>query len=285
MLRALKGIFALAIAFLAIGPVAGLLVGSLRGADGSTQATLLVGQSPVAGAISGLIAFAFAGAAGVIGSRNAGINTGLACAGLVLSWAAWLSGRVDEIVLVTRESPFSLLTLEGVYVAILLGGLVWLIRQTATERHEVETEPNPAGLAVALIAGVAIAGVVGWLLAIEPLKGQTIGAALVAGVVGAAAARLVFLRLPGWSAAAIPALLAILGPLAAQALAGDVVDAVFERSLFRLGWVTPLDWAAGALVGIPIGLAWTDGVVQQHSAPVESPADNPADSPINNTDA
>lgn len=263
MPKALRGLIALIIAFAAIGPIAGLLVGSLRGDDGGSHATLLVGQSPFFGLISGLFAFAFAAGAGAMGSRAAGLNVGLACAGLVLSWSAWLSGRLDTIVAVTRESPFQPLMLEGLFVALMIGGIAWVVRRFSIDDPDPETEAGVTGVLVALCAGLALAATAAWLMAIEPLKGQTIGAAFVAGIVGAATARLVFLRLPGWTVVAIPAALGVLGPLAAQALAGDVVDAVFEHTLFRLGWMTPLDWAAGALLGIPIGLAWTDNVVQQ----------------------
>ena len=263
MPRALRGLIALAVAFAAIGPVAGLLVGSLRGEDGGTHATLLVGQSPIIGLISGILAFAFAAGAGAIGSKAAGLNVGFVCAGLVLSWAAWLSGRLDTIVAVTRESPLQPLILEGVVVAALIGGIAWVVRRFSIDDPDTETEAGLTGVLVALVAGLALSGTAAWVIAIEPLKGQTIGAAFVAGIIGAASARLVFLRLPGWTVVAIPAVLAVLGPLSAQVLAGDVVDAVYDRTLFRLGWLTPLDWAAGALVGIPIGLAWTDNVVQQ----------------------
>lgn len=263
MPRPIRGIVALAVAFAVIGPIAGLLVGSLRGTDGGTQATILVGQSPVIGLVAGVFAFGLAALAGGIGSRAAGLNVGLGCVGLVLSWAAWLSGQLDEIVTVSRQSPLQALILEGLIVSAMLAGIVWVVRRFSSDDPDPETEVGVSAIVVALTAGVGISATAAWVIATEPLKGQTIGAAFAAGLVGAATARLVFLRLPGWSAVCIPAVLVVLGPLATQALAGDVVDAVFERSLFRLGWLMPMDWAAGALLGIPIGLAWTDGVVQQ----------------------
>lgn len=263
MPRFFRGLMALALAFAAFGPVAGLFVGSLRGVDGGTHASLLIGQSPVAGLVAGVLAFALAALSGAIGSKAAGLNVGLGCAGLTLSWAAWLSGRLDEIVLVSRVSPMPGLILEGLVVTLLLMGVVVVVRRAAERHTDPETEGGTSAIAVSLGVGLAMSAVAAWLLAVEPLKGQTIGAAFVAGLVGAATARLVFLRLPGWAAASLPAILAILGPLATHAIAGDVVADVFDRSLFRLGWLMPLDWAAGALVGIPLGLAWTDNVVQQ----------------------
>jgi len=268
MPRFIRGLLALVVAFAVVGPVAGLFVGSLRGIDGSGQATLLVGQSPFVGLVAGIVAFGLAAGAGAIGSRAAGLNVGLGCAGLVLSWAAWLSGQLDEIVVVSRQSPMPALILEGLIVAAMLVGVVWVVRRFSSEDPEPETEVGASAIAVALTAGLAISATAAWVVAVEPLKGQTIGAAFAAGLVGAATARLVFLRLPGWTTVCIPAVLVVLGPLATQALAGsggDVVDAVFEGTLFRLGWLMPMDWAAGALVGIPIGLAWTDGVVGQQT--------------------
>ncbi len=271
MPRPFRGLFALALAFAVFGPIAGLFVGALRGVDGGTQATLLIGQSPITGLIAGIAAFGVAAIAGGLGSRAAGLNVGLGCAGLTLSWAAWLSGRLDEIVLASRVSPMPGLILEGLLVMLMLAGLLVVIRHTSTDEPDPETEAGPSAVAISLVVGLVMSAVAAWVLAVEPLKGQTIGAAFVAGLVGAASARLVFLRLPGWTAAAIPAALVILGPLATHAIAGDVVADVFDRSLFRLGWLLPLDWAAGALVGIPIGLAWTDNVVQQTRGPGSGP--------------
>lgn len=265
MPRLLRGLVALTLAFAAFGPIAGLFVGTLRGTDGGTNATLLIGQSPIAGLAAGVAAFALAAVAGAIGSRAAGLNVGLGCAGLVLSWAAWLSGRLDEIVLISRVSPMPGLILEGLFVMMLLVGVIFVVRRYSDDEPEPRTEPGRGAGVVSLGVGLAIGVVAAWLIAVEPLKGQTIGAAFVAGLMGAAAARLVFLRLPGWTAAAIPAILAVLGPLATHAIAGDPVADIFDRSLFRLGWLLPLDWAAGALVGIPFGLAWTDNVIQQHA--------------------
>lgn len=264
MPRPIRTLLALAFAFLVLGPIAGLLVGSLRGSDGGSQATLFVGQSPLQGALAGLGVFVLAAIGGVIGGRAAGFNIALASAGLVLSWAAWLSGRIDEIVEISRVSPMQPLIAEGAFVALMLIALVATFRRMVPAEPEPETEVGPSAIVVALIAGLGIAAAAAWLIAIEPLKGQTIGAAAVAGLVGAATARLVFLRLPGWTVIALPAALAILGPLATQAIAGDdFVRDVFGQSLFHLGWIMPLDWAAGALIGIPIGLAWTDSVIEQ----------------------
>ncbi|HED54149.1 MAG TPA: hypothetical protein ENJ00_08105 [Phycisphaerales bacterium] len=264
MSRPIRTLLALAFAFLVLGPVAGLLVGSLRGTDGGTQATLFVGQSPVQGVLAGLGVFVLATVAGIVGGRAAGLNIALMSAGLVFSWAAWLSGRIDEIVEVSRVSPMQPLIAEGAFVALMLVGMVALTRRFAPFEPDPETEVGPSAVAVALVAGLAISSAAAWLIAIEPLKGQTIGAAAVAGLVGAATARLVFLRLPGWTVIALPAALAILGPLATQAIAGDgYVRDVFGQTLFHLGWIMPMDWAAGALIGIPIGLAWTDSVIEQ----------------------
>ena len=279
MPRFFRGLLALALAFAALGPIAGLFVGALPGVDGGTQATLLIGQSPIAGLIAGIAAFGVAAVAGGIGSKAAGLNVGLACAGLTLSWAAWLSGRLDEIVLVSRVSPMPGLVIEGLFVMLLLAGVLYIVRRYSISEPDPESEGGASAIAISLTIGLAMSAVAAWLLAVEPLKGQTIGAAFVAGLVGAATARLVFLRLPGWTAAAIPAALAILGPLATHAIAGDVVADVFDRSLFRLGWLLPLDWAAGALTGIPIGLAWTDNVVQQTRGPDSGPQSAPQSDP------
>jgi hypothetical protein len=120
-----------------------------------------------------------------------------------------------------------------------------------------------AVLPVAIIAGAAAA----WFIGVTPLKGQAVFAAMLAGVVGAAVGRLVDFE------AALPSLvlpivaLAVLGPLSGFALAGgggsNVVHAAYKGTLFPLANITALDWIAGALIGVPAGVAWAGSMMEK----------------------
>lgn len=111
----------------------------------------------------------------------------------------------------------------------------------------------------ALVTGLLAAGVV-WLLMRNDLKGQAIGSAIFAGVAAAIAGR----KLQG---AAQPILLMaapILGIGIAQLW--SAITAGSAAPLDQLvvghalpGWskLMPMDVAAGALIGVPVGLGWS----------------------------
>ncbi|MEM9663274.1 MAG: hypothetical protein AAF937_13315 [Planctomycetota bacterium] len=247
-----------------LGPAAGLLAAQLTDAAGGPHATLLVTQTPVLGAACAIGVALIAATAGLLGVRIGTPNVGLFSAGIVLCWASARSGRVDEIIAVSRTSPFNRFVLEGLLVALVALLLIETIRRF--RRH---TLPEPPLLLSARALGVGVLGAAftAWLVAADAAKGQTIAAAIAAGIMGAALSRMMLVSIPPRIIAVIPVVLGILSPLAAVATTGDVVQEAFEGSLFRLAVITPLDWLAGGLIGIPLGLAWTDSIADTDPEP------------------
>lgn len=112
--------------------------------------------------------------------------------------------------------------------------------------------------AVRAMAAGLLAVAATWLVARTEMKGQAIGAAFVGGVATAMAAR----RMLG---GAQPILLAA-APVAAVGLAqlfsaltfkGALDVAVAQRAVPGWSMAMPVDVAAGALLGIPVGLGWS----------------------------
>lgn len=268
---------------LVLGPVAGLLAATLRAPDGGADASLFLNIGPLWGAMVGLLVFALAAAAGVPGARVGGVGHGYFCAGLVLAWAAWATGQIDRILHRTQSaSTMYALTGEAVFVGVLALGLSVLLLRVSKDpaphgaghdhthhRHHVEPRAlwNPA-TPQALIIGAAIGGVVAWLVAQDTLKGQTFAAAAFAGMLGATAGRM---SAPSASAVTFVAaivLLAVVSPLAATFVhAGDLgpTRAALAGRLFPLARPLPLDWAAGAFFGIPLGLSWAASMIDRHA--------------------
>ncbi len=278
------------LALFAVGPLAGRLTGALRGHDGGGDASLLVGSSPSAGVIAALGVMGLAILMGVIGARTIGHRMGLFGAGLVLAWGAWETGRVDVILTQPHtESALRMLALEGALVGVLgvlgAGAILFMpvmrsalpdVRDPLHEHHHLAEEPTvlfdvtaPLALAGAILA----AGVVVWLLAQATFKGQTFAAAAVAGVAAAAAARVVAPRVSAvWVFAGI-GILATVSPLIASvihAAPGELVRVALAGRLFVLARPLPLDWIAGAFVGVPTGLAWAGSMVDRHGEPVST---------------
>lgn len=268
MLKSLQRLFiawipALTAAFV-LGPLAGLLAAQLTDPAGGPHATLLVTQTPLLGVACAVGVAIIASLAGWLGVRIRSPHVGLFSAGIVLCWASARSARVDDIIAVTRVSPFPRLVLEG-----LLTGLVALLLIETIRRFRRHTPAEPAVFhsARALGAGLIASAFTAWLFAVDASKGQTLAAAGAAGVMGAAVTRMMLVSIPPRLIAVLPVLLGIASPLAAHLTSKDVVASAFEGSLFRLGLITPLDWLAGSLIGIPLGLAWTDSIAVTDQGP------------------
>lgn len=117
-----------------------------------------------------------------------------------------------------------------------------------------------------IIVGVTVAVGIGvaYLAAQDPLKGQSIFAAALALIVAVPLARLLALR----GSDAPPegdegsfmlgaAVLAMAGPIAGVVIHGrGLVDATYTSDLFGAASPVSIDWAAGAMLGIPIGDSW-----------------------------
>ncbi|MEL7483451.1 MAG: hypothetical protein AAFN41_03760, partial [Planctomycetota bacterium] len=254
-----------------LGPIAGLLAAQLTDAAGGPHATLLVTQTPLLGAACALGVALIASFAGLLGVRIGTPNVGLFSAGIVLCWASARSGRVDEIIAVSRSSPFHRFVLEGLLVA-----LVALILIETIRRFRRHTPPEPPLLLSARALGVGVIGAAftAWLIAADAAKGQAIAAAVAAGIMGAALSRMMLVSVPPRIIAVVPVVLGILSPLIAMVITDDAVRSSFEGTLFRLALITPLDWLAGGLIGIPLGLAWTDSIADAGPADDAASGDN-----------
>lgn len=279
-------------ALLVVGPLAGSLTAALRTPTGSTEATALVSSSPILGLGAAVAAVVLAGLVGLVAVRLVNVHSGMTAAGLVLAWATWRTGTVDELIRAARsDAPLVRLAFEGGIFGILGVALAALLVAAARPSDpEAPAEPPPrkgmkprppaadaslrerlrrafpraeaaAGIGAGLLAGAAAA----WLIAQEPLKGQALAAAVVGGVAAGVVGRLVDSRTPILGFFIAMATLAIAGPITGMLIAprGGAFAAVNTGTLFPLAVPLPLDWIAGALLGIPLGAAWAASMVEK----------------------
>jgi hypothetical protein len=262
----------------AVGPALAAMTGGLHDADGGHATTLLIGSTPLKGLGIGVLAFATAAAVAAAGARFFSLGTGLTCAGLVLAWARWGLGTIDDLVRRRGDGgDLSLLAIEGLAVA-LMGTGVGLLAIRLASAHDggksAATSPRrlafiehsgQASPAMTFWATVAVAAVVGGIItgivAVTALRGQTLLAA-VCGAIAAGAA----VQLLGSAMRSSPTPLAALLGLALPALAApiiarfvhasDLVRVVYSGDLLGVARPLTLDWAAGGLLGVPIGMGW-----------------------------
>ncbi len=139
---------------------------------------------------------------------------------------------------------------------------------------------------LAIGAATIAAGLVAWLMAFHGAKGQTLFAAFLGGIAAGAAAAIVSAGSsdsqddvpadPVLSASLGMVLLAVIAPLAAVIIHGvpgskALDSAIMTGNLFHLSHIGALDWAFGALMGVPVGLGWA-GAHAQITTEDSSPA-------------
>ena len=160
-----------------------------------------------------------------------------------------------------------------------IGGVALVRMSREFHGHPLRSaDAPPLGVAVrapssiaALLVGCAAGLAAAWLIARTDDKGQTIIAAIAAGIAAAAAG-----KLAGASMGDEPpieiffvsiALAAIVSPVAVLFMHGSSAENdLFAARLFAPAQIMPLDWAAGALIGVPIGARWVQGSIERRLA-------------------
>ncbi len=274
-------------ALFVVGPLASRVTAGLTAADGSQHTSLLVASSVSEGAFATFAVFALTALIVLPGAAIAGPRRGMLLACFCLAWASWTTGSVDQIIRSLRgQSPVGMLVVEGV----LVGGLM-LVLVLAILRVGRVQERGPDGLdfpggrgsvianlrgmaslggVVGLAAAVVLGGLVAWIFAIEPLKGQAVFAAVLGSIAAGAGAHMASVTVAGEDHPApavtgflAAAILGIVGPIAMGAMGGDDLRQVaYAGDLFALGHILPLDWAAGAMLGVPIGVTWARSMLE-----------------------
>lgn len=157
---------------------------------------------------------------------------------------------------------------------VLNGVLRGVSSTIALFRREGDDEDANLGQRALIVLAAALIGALAtWFVAVEALKGQAFAAAVVGSLLGATAGEMVASSGRGQAARApVPlfflaaTILAIAGPiaaLAAHAGAAGVAQAATTAHLLPISRLLPLDWLAGAFVGVPIGLTWADALVDR----------------------
>lgn len=280
----IRWIYILAI-LLGVAPLAArILLGTLRAPDGSLEATILTSSSTGTALVGLIVIGALAAGCGALGSRLFGRDVGFTVAGTVFIWAAWRCGLPEHMIRLRGSgAPLTTLAIEHALVGVIAiatsVAIVVLGKDVPThfagsrtmavvlgESEEPRKVPMAAGACT--LAAAAAAGGVAYFIAIESLKGQTVMAAVCAGIAAAAASHVLGLAM-GVRAGVLPPMLgavlaAIAGPIIARAIQGTgLVNAATAGNLFALARPAPLDWAAGLLLGVPVGWGWSHSMTEQ----------------------
>jgi len=144
--------------------------------------------------------------------------------------------------------------------------------------------PHDGSIAGPLIGSILAAMIAGGfmtaLVAVTGLKGQTLFATFIGGIAAGLAASHMARTFKASVSVVTPilamGLLGLLAPIIAKFMHGgggaSIVDILNADKLFPLARPISLDWATGALLGVPIGMSWA-GVILDTRA-VEQPVAN-----------
>jgi hypothetical protein len=267
--------------------------------DGGHDASPLVSTQPGLGIALALGVLLLALVLGAVAARFCGAKPGLSTAGIVVAWAAWRTGTIDQMIRTAHSGDplvrqaieaglFGVISVAVIFIISALGRLaddrsggaaamegtlratsragggeftLALLATAYTLKKLFKGKGGVAAIPISILAGGLIAG----LIAATPLKGQAVLAATFGAVAAAAAGRLVEEEISFPFLYAPVVLLAIIGPLTGLTAGGgvNVVRASYSGALFPLANITALDWIAGGLLGIPLGAAWAGSMVEK----------------------
>jgi hypothetical protein len=260
--------------------VAGMVAPMFTSARGAASPLVLGSEAGIVGIVAViLLVLGVAAVGGGIG-RWLTPTSGMLIAGFGVGVLAWRMGTVTELGLLGREG---LVVPEALLFAGLAFGAVMIVHAIAGPVRDVE--PNAAGVHPhGILSGAAMKSAAGCLavipvvllIAASAVKGQVLGTAILAGVFAGLASRLV-------SPHVQPILIypaTVLGGLLAFLIGGLMLDAPFESAaaLKRLPALVrplPVDYLAGSLIGVSIGLSWATSFLH-HEEPVGKPSAEPA---------
>ncbi|MCE2924634.1 MAG: hypothetical protein LW822_04150 [Phycisphaeraceae bacterium] len=252
------------------GPLAWVLTAGVHDPTGGHGGTvLLFAESMPVAFVRGAGASLIAVVVGLLSARLVSLRWGLWNAGVVMAWASAGVGTVDQV-LRARGSASGLLgafAVEGGLLAVLAAGFAFLAGRVARERWGEEegwSRGKRVGMIVAAVVASAVGVAVGTRVGmIDNLKGQAIFSVLAGSVLGGILATIVWPRHPAWTVVLGVAVVAVFGPMYAMATvpAGQLVEQIFGGTLVGFARITPMDWAAGALLGTPMGMSIAGGLM------------------------
>lgn len=255
-----------------------LAAGYFVSSRGDAGPTVLGAQSPPA-ALLALVACVAAAAivAGVVGRLTNSV-VGMFVLGIGLFV---LDARLETIGIfavihdhMNPRTALAILTLETLLMAaIALGGalIVFGIGGKLPDVHPNEQGERPrtfaSGEALKSAAAGAIVLIAVFFIAQSAMKGQVIGAVVIGGMIAGLVARLVAPHVQPVLIFCSPILFGAIGYLAAMVFVKPTLGLASVMDVLpAIARPTPLDYAAGSLMGVAIGLGWAKSFLQ-HEEP------------------
>ncbi len=258
-----------------VGPLCASFASGVRSIDGAEHASFLVSQSIGAGAAVLAVTLGIVVILGVVIARVTTRREAMLNMAFIFGWVAWTGGRMGDLFR-AQQGGFVLLAIEGTVI-----GLAVMMVLKLSSRGDADDEPMTSldckailnmpelmALGAAMIAAIAAA----WAFGRTDLPGQSLWATfaggIVAGLVGAMVLKSNEKDMHERSHTMIPMVIGVMlagvvSPLIGMVSPGPggMLESIASGSM--PGWlaVSPISWAAGALLGVPIGWGWLESTV------------------------
>jgi hypothetical protein len=231
---------------------------ALTSSRGSLGPTILQSLSPISSLMGVLITVAVASLIGGFVGRLTSTTTGMFILGFALFAMALKLEGAEELIL--SEGSFNLLILEAILLSaiILLGAIIVFGISGPLKCVQKRTSEDRLTIQVgkAVLISLTIIPVI-WLIAITPDKAQVIGAAAVGGIVIVVLLRQFLGSMQPLLLFALPTAMGGIGYFIGVTLGGTDPSSFAQQEMSTLLFPMPLDYAAGAIIGLSLGLSWT----------------------------
>lgn len=254
---------AIVIVALSIAAVVGTIGASwLDSQRGGFGPTIHLSNTPILAALAVLLVIAVATALGTVVAKATTSASGMFIVGFALFVLAMRLQGVSEFVF--SQGSVGSLVLESVGLSILVLAASMLIFQVGGHLRDVPFNKHGSfdatfsleGIGRAILVSLAILPVV-WIIAVAPSKGQAIGAAFAGGIAVGSCSRYFAPSLQPVVVYAAPTAVASIGYVIAHMFGVGVSDVAFtQQTISPLLTPMPIDYAAGSIMGISIGLSW-----------------------------
>ncbi len=235
-----------------------------RGAAGPTA---LQAESAVSAVSAIIVCFGLAtGIAGYVGRLINGA-VGLFVLGAGLSVLAWRWETIEELAF--SEGSLGLVGLEtALWAGILFAATAGVLKMAGPLRDmvpaESDSDTDGGGWGLREVAaGILVLPVV-WLIARSELKGQVLAAVVLGSMLVGLCGRFLSPYAQPRLLVAAPCLFGALGQVIGMVLLKQpLVEALVTQSIPALSLPMPIDYAAGSLLGVSMGLGWAKSFQQQ----------------------
>ena len=256
-------VFIVTLALVVAAGIGSWASGDFLASRGGLGPTILQSQSPVSALTGVFLSVHLVAFIGGFIARLSSVLTGMFLVGFSLfALSLQLHGATEFVLiggniymLILESAAISIVVLMGAMIVFGLGGPLRDV-QKIEEGHQPSTQNSSI-----LFISIAIIPVV-WLIATTPEKAQVIGATTVGGIAIGFLARQFTPSVQPVLFYAIPTVVGGVGYFVASMMGPTDDIALVQQTISPLLYPMPIDYAAGSVMGVSIGLSWAASLAQ-----------------------